>query len=418
MLTYQEDKSHIIWNVVVVIATSYLAIHLPLRVLDFDTDVVFDGLYWCATGVLVIDFIFRFRGSNILSSNKDSNSELTKANLLWLVIDLVAAIPLLVISSVPIIQLLQLIKLARIAQYFNHTMDVEVRHKRSLTLSFFLFWLIIAIHWLSCGWLSIIGIDPAIDHYSNYVRALYWNITTLTTVGYGDITPSNNIQMWYSMLVQLLGIGAFGYIIGQVVSVLSKKDPVENQYIDSVELLYTTLKHRHISRDLQGRVMNYYKYVRDEKIGYDESAFLDSLPTSLRTEAAIDLRKRFIHRIPLFKNTGEKFLSEIATKLEVLVATPGDFFFKKGDNGEEMFLIISGEVEVLDDDHNVLAVLSDGNHFGEVALVSSDIRTASVRASQFCNLYKLTKETFNEVVAGHPDIAKEINKIAKARGLK
>ncbi len=75
-------------------------------------------------------------------------------------------------------------KLARIAQYFNHIMEVEVRHNKSLTITFILFWLVIAIHWLSCGWIAIRGIDLGIDHYSNYVRALYWNITTLTTVGY------------------------------------------------------------------------------------------------------------------------------------------------------------------------------------------------------------------------------------------
>ncbi len=47
--------------------------------------------------------------------------------------------------------------------------------------------------------------------------------------------------------------------------------------------------------------------MRDEKIGYDESAFRETLPLSLRTEAEIALRQRFIHKIPLFRDISGRF---------------------------------------------------------------------------------------------------------------
>ena len=92
------------------------------------------------------------------------------------------------------------------------------------------------------------------------------------------------------MCVQLTGIGAFGYLIAHVVGIVSKKDPVENQYAENVDLLSATLKHRSLPRNLQSKILIYYGYLRKEKIGYDESAFLNILANALRKEVAIDIR--------------------------------------------------------------------------------------------------------------------------------
>lgn len=364
---------------------------------------------------MVFDLLLQLRDYFL----KPRTEEFKLVALPLLVVDMIVAIPFLFISTIPIVQLFQLFKLLGLGHFLNKTMEIALRQKRVLTILFFLFWLVLALHWLSCIWLEIIDVDPSFDHYTNYVRSLYWIITTLTSVGYGDILPVTNTQMWYAMFIQLLGIGALGYLIAHVVSRVSKKDPVETQYAENIELLSATLKNRHLKNKLESRILNYYRYMRKEKIGYDESAFLNTLPNSLRTEVTIDIRKEFIHEIPLFKNAGEAFLSQVAIKLELMIATPGDYLFKIGDKGSEMYLIISGAVEVLGKDGSkVLATLTDGDYFGEIVLFDSTTRNASVRALNFCNLYKLKKETFVEVVAGHPQISEGIEKKARSRGRK
>ena len=413
MRKHKNSRSLNLWNIITILAISFLSIFLPLRIIAIDMQSAGLSLYCVATLILVIDFILHLGEYYFISKTDESKL----FAIPFLLVDLIGAIPFLFIAAIPIVQLLQLLKLLRLGQFLNRTMEIALRQKRVLTILFFLFWLGLAIHWLSCIWLAIISIDPSFDHYTNYVRSLYWIITTLTSVGYGDILPVGNIQMWYAMFVQLLGIGAFGYLIAHVVGIVSKKDPVETQYSENVELLSATLKHRSLPRNLQSRIMNYYRYMRKEKIGYDESAFLDTLPSALRTEVAIDIRKEFIHEIPLFKNAGDSFISQVAMKLDLFIATPGDYFFKFGESGTEMYLIISGTVEVIaEDGETVLATLVGGDYFGEIALFDSTRRNASVRALEFCNLYKLEKEIFDEVVADNPQIALEIEKKARFRG--
>ena len=58
---------------------------------------------------------------------------------------------------------------------------------------------------------------PAEDVF--YVNSIYWSITTLTTIGYGDITPCNEMEMLYTALSHLLGSALFAYVVGGIATV-------------------------------------------------------------------------------------------------------------------------------------------------------------------------------------------------------
>jgi len=55
-----------------------------------------------------------------------------------------------------------------------------------------------------------------------YVAALYWTVTTLTTVGYGDIVPATSAERVIACVVMILGGMAFGYIIGNMSALVSR----------------------------------------------------------------------------------------------------------------------------------------------------------------------------------------------------
>ena len=63
----------------------------------------------------------------------------------------------------------------------------------------------------------------------------------------------------------------------------------------------------------------------------------------------------------------------------------------------------------------IYATLTNGDFFGEIALLLSQPRTASIRALDYCDLYALSKETFDRVLGHYPDFAKHIQSIARQR---
>jgi len=83
----------------------------------------------------------------------------------------------------------------------------------------------------------------------------------------------------------------------------------------------------------------YHAYLWENRLGYDESTVLADLPDSLRTEVAVFLRRDFIERAPLFQGASHELVRDMALQLRPVVFTPGDFIFRAGQYGNNMYFI-------------------------------------------------------------------------------
>jgi voltage-gated potassium channel len=407
-----------LWDLLITAIMAFVALEVPAHfVLQYD---IFDNpvVYWLITLVLCVDvFVQRDHTVPLLVSHVENSRRWTLApNLRWLMVDLVVVLPFRVLPGGALFELLRLLKLARIAQLMRRWRRQAVQHAQILRLVFFVCWLFIIAHWLACGWLAIGGIDMEADEFSKYLRALYWCITTLATVGYGDIVPKTNLQTVYTMVVMLLGVGVYGYVIGNVTNLVANIDLAKTHYRENMERLAAFMRYRNIPPTLQRRLRDYYAYLWENHLGYDESTVLADLPDSLRTEVALFLRRDFIEHASLFEGASHELVREMALQLRPVVFTPGDFIFRAGQYGHNMYFISRGTVEIIaPDGSTVLTTLTDGQFFGELALLFSQPRTATVRAVNYCDLYTLDKDTFDHVLTRYPEFAAHIKEEADRR---
>ena len=109
----------------------------------------------------------------------------------------------------------------------------------------------------------------------------------------------------------------------------------------------------------------------------------------------------------IFKNCSEVDLIEIASICLEIQVDKNITLFKKGDSGNCMYFIYSGNVSVHDEEHQ-LATLSDNEIFGELSLLDSETRSASVTTLTDCIFLKIEQEAFYDVVAINTDILKGI----------
>jgi MFS family permease len=99
-------------------------------------------------------------------------------------------------------------------------------------------------------------------------------------------------------------------------------------------------------------------------------------------------------------------IEQLARGLHPVAAPAGSVLFEQGDPGDVYYVIEDGEVEVLGDGQ-VVATLGAGEGFGEIALLRSGPRTATVRAATDLRLQVLTSESFLPVVTGFTPSAQE-----------
>ena len=143
---------------------------------------------------------------------------------------------------------------------------------------------------------------------------------------------------------------------------------------------------------------------------------LEDLPVSLRIEIALHLNRQILRKVPLFENASEGFLRELVLHLEPAVFTPGDTILRRGEIGNRIYFIHRGTVQVLSgDERQVVATLGDGDFFGELALLTRQPRSASIRAVDYCNLYTLEKREFDLVLDKFPEFAEEVRRVAAHR---
>ncbi|NCN41129.1 cyclic nucleotide-binding domain-containing protein [bacterium] len=276
----------------------------------------------------------------------------------------------------------------------------------------------LVIHIVSCGWVYLgsgsIGTDP--NPWVAYVKAGYWTVTTLSTVGYGDITPTSVPQMLFANVVMILGLMFFGYVLGNVASLLARLDAAKEEFYTHMDRVETFMSYNSLPSPMRQKIRAYFRYAWESGRGFDNEGILGRLPIGVRTEVSMVLHKDIVEKVPFLKDASRELLETIVLNLEARVVMPEEYIFRVGDPGDGMYFIRKGEVEILTPQNERLAVLSSGSFFGEGALLSDrSQRSASARAIGFTDLLSLSSECFQKILDEHPEFANHMHEVSEKR---
>ena len=107
----------------------------------------------------------------------------------------------------------------------------------------------------------------------------------------------------------------------------------------------------------------------------------------------------------IFRNTPEQELIDLACIMDEIEYEAGSNIFKKGDEGNSLYLVYKGSVSIHDGDYQ-FAVLLPNEIFGELSLLDAEPRSAAATAITDCGLLKLSQEPFYEVLMQNSNILK------------
>eukprot|EP01137_Pigoraptor_chileana_P029513 Opistho-2@14839 len=340
-----------------------------------------------------------------------------------------------------ICRLNRLLRVYRLVAYFNRK-ENELNANTSLVrVVKFIVYVVVLTHWIAClfyvsgchsgrsltcesgSWATQllrsnrtgVHLDDS-STATRYILTLYWAVTTTTTTGYGDVVPFTNGEKVYALLVMLVGSILYGFISGSITSTMANADSQRVRYFTRLQAVTRYMRDQSLANDLHQRVSEYFEYLWLRNRGKDHKTLFVDMPLTFQAEVALSINKDIIDRVPLFQNTDVGFQRMLSLVIKPFLYLPREFIVNKGDIGREMFFIHRGRVEVVSEDgQTIYATMESGSFFGEISLIFSVPRTASIRAATHCDLFVLTKRDLDSVLHHYPEISKQIQAIAKAR---
>ncbi|KAH8075765.1 voltage-gated potassium channel [Aureococcus anophagefferens] len=252
--------------------------------------------------------------------------------------------------------------------------------------------------------------DPA-SHWSwrrRYLAAMYWAFTTMTTVGYGDITPAGDMERIYAIFAMLMGVSFYSYIIASVSSMVSSIDSKNAIELERMEQLAAWMDHYEIQPSLQRRVRRFFKQFYCEHSAIDDAYILEKLAPNLQEAISRYLLHDFILEHALFANLPEGALWKVMLIVRSMKYDGDACIVQKGEPNVALFIFKEGDAYLEGeccDGPDADIELEPGDSFGEPCLLgvedNSDVTVTTRSKSEF---FYMRRDVFLDSFHNLPEI--------------
>ena len=101
------------------------------------------------------------------------------------------------------------------------------------------------------------------DTMSQYVAALYWSLMTVTTIGYGDVSPQTDGERVFALCFMMLGAVLYAYIVGSFCQVITSLDPAASDFRSSMDHLNSLMKSSHCPQEMKVKLRTFFVHCQD-----------------------------------------------------------------------------------------------------------------------------------------------------------
>ena len=249
---------------------------------------------------------------------------------------------------------------------------------------------------------------------SKYLASLYFTVVTLSTVGYGDITPVSDTERAYAVFLALGGAMVFAFCVGSISSLAAQANQTEAFILESNHSIQDFLNYARIPRALAARAKRQHAYV--SKIApHKVHHCLDDLPRHTRNQVVWNAMQDAVQTVPFFQRLDLDCRARILELVRPVSFSKGDIIYNACDVGTEMYWITSGVVDFTDLNGNIVSKMKPGELFGEMCMFPSllSVRHQTAKARTAVELLDLSLEDFEKHVRPwFPDVYQTIGDMA------
>jgi len=416
------------WDMGISIILAYLAVVGPFFA-TFASDRTVLDFRWLDqlnTAIFFIDLVLNFRTGYWEREDLCMNGKLAAIKYLqsWFILDFVSTIPFEYVRNLKLLKLSKVLRLSKAAHWERSTVlseNVEdfLHHSMLQTLTRPMGILVhmgLLCHWLACalkffdrGALSQYQ-DVSASVWREYLAAFYWAMTTITTVGYGDITPASDGERFFAMIAMVVGGSFYGYVIGTISSIIANRDLNRARFQERMDEVQAWLDHNRFPAPIRRRIRRYLKSHLSQKAAIDLAEIMNILSPELQEAAGTWLIHDDVKSNPLFDGLSVGVLALFLHLLTPVRVEDGAAIVKQGEPGKAMFVIIQGVANLhRDQDSKPALILCEGDSFGEeIVLQLAESYEYSVEAKTQCSMFMIPEAGFLDCFATMPDVIQKM----------
>ncbi|XP_017338965.1 potassium voltage-gated channel subfamily H member 6 isoform X2 [Ictalurus punctatus] len=402
----------------------------PLNIVDAIVDILF-----------MVDIVISFRTTYVNHNDEVvTHPKLIAIHYIkgWFLIDMVAALPfdLLIFKSgsdetttilIGLLKTARLLRLVRVARKLDRYSEYGAAVLFLLMCTF-----VLIAHWLACIWYAIGHVErpymktgwldnlaDQLGKYYNdsdatsgpsikdmYVTALYFTFSSLTSVGFGNVSPNTNSEKIFSICVMLIGSLMYASIFGNVSAIIQRLYSGTTRYHTQLLRVKEFIRFHQIPPGLRQRLEEYFQHAWSYTNGIDMNAVLKGFPECLQADICLHLNRNLLQNCKAFKGASKACLRALAVRLKTTHSPPGDTLYHHGDILHTLYFISHGSIQVSCNEV-VLAILGKNNIFGEPINLYTEPGhcNADVRTLTYSDLHRIQRDDLLEVLDMYPAFA-------------
>lgn len=408
----------------------------PLEIVDLIVDIMF-----------IVDIIINFR-TTYVNENDEVVSHPGKIAIHyfkgWFIIDMIAAVPfdLLLVNThneessqtttlIGLLKTARLLRLVRVARKLDRYSEYGAAVLLLLMATFALI-----AHWLACIWYAIGSAElphkditwlhqlskhlnepyistngsiptggPSLK--SRYVASLYFTLSTITSIGFGNVSATTDSEKIFTIVMMILGSLMYASVFGNVSAIIQRLYSGTARYHTEMSRLREFIRFHQIPNPLRQRLEEYFQHAWSYTNGIDMNTVLKGFPDCLQADICLHLNRNLLNSCSAFSGSTPGCLRALSMRFRTTHAPPGDTLVHKGDILTGLHFIARGSVEILNDDNTVMGILGKDDIFGENPLLYEDVgkSSMSVRALTYCDLHKILRDDLLDVLDMYPEFA-------------
>lgn len=390
---HHESEFKALWDWFVLALVLYISIEIPYEAAFFQKEARSKGVWEKISSgeprevvnllvdlMFIADILINFRTTYVdtASAVEISAPKRIAVHYLktWFTIDFVSAIPFdyfIPDEFEGAATVAGLLKTARLLRLVRVSRKMDRYSEYGLAVVFLLTSLFTLVaHWLACiwhvigreeigvpyGWIQLLagtlnkpineslpGSGPGAG--TRYITALYFTLTSLTSIGFGNVAPNTDNEKIFSVITMLIGALFYAVIFGNLTAIIQRLYSRSARYHGDMRVVKEFISLYNIPESLQGTLREYFTMEQAATKGSDIESIMNRFPESLQADIRVHINRQVFEEFEIFRGVSEGSLRALAKAFRVEMFPQHHFLLKEGDQVTKLYFIVSGTVDAI-----------------------------------------------------------------------